>query len=126
MLAAARRATGLEDMGGDHFMAPMQQLIANLDQRKLTALGKVSTRAVALKHLTNRLCLTEHFRQHPTLNDLPIERPVFIGRSDGRTFGMFDALFSGQLWSFCGHVWSSCGRFMVALWSLWYTKQDPR
>ena len=78
MLAAARSATGLQDMGGDHFVAPMRQLIANLEKRELTALGKVSTRAIALKHLTNRLCLTEHFRQHPTLKDLPIERPVFI------------------------------------------------
>ncbi len=78
LLEGARRATGLDDWGGEHFLEPMRRLLADVDSQGLTALARISTREVALKNLTNRLYLTEHFRKHPELNQIPVDRPVFI------------------------------------------------
>ncbi len=78
LLQSARRATGLDDWGGEYFLEPMRRLLADVESGGITALARISTRDVALKHLTNRLELTEQFRKHPELNDLAIERPLFI------------------------------------------------
>ena len=78
LLESARRQSGLDDWGGDHFIEPLERLLADFESRPITALAQASVRGVALKNLTNRLYLTEHFRAHPELNNVPIERPVFV------------------------------------------------
>ena len=78
LLASARRSTGLSDWGGEHFLAPMKQLIANLERRGITPLGRISARGVALKHLTNRLCLQAYLQDRPEVAARSIERPIFI------------------------------------------------
>jgi len=78
LLAGARRMTGLEDWGGEHFVEPLRRLLHEVEQSGFTGLARFSAREVLVKHLSNRLCLTEHLRQHPALNQLPIDRPVFI------------------------------------------------
>jgi len=78
LLDAARKSTGLDDWGGEHFLEPMRQLLADVEQQGITPLARVSTRDLALKHLCNRLQLTQHFKKYPELNEIAIERPVFI------------------------------------------------
>jgi hypothetical protein len=78
LLDAARRMTGLHDFGGDHFMEPFRHLLADVQDRGITSLAHFSTRDLAIVGLTNRLRLTEKFKQNPGLNDWPIKRPVFI------------------------------------------------
>jgi hypothetical protein len=78
LLDAAQRITGLHDFGGGHFMEPMRHLLADVEEQQVNALARFSTRDIAISALTNRLRLTEAFKQDPALNDWPIDRPVFI------------------------------------------------
>jgi hypothetical protein len=78
LLEAARRNTGLEDWGGEHFLEPFRVMLDDVAQSGLTSLARISTRDIGLHCLTNRLRLTEYLKQHPRVGSHPIKRPVFI------------------------------------------------
>ena len=78
LLEAARRSTGLEDWGGEHFLEPLRVMLDDVESSDLTSLARISTRDIGIQCLSNRLRLTDYFKRHPHVNDHPIERPVFI------------------------------------------------
>jgi hypothetical protein len=78
LLAGARKATGLEDWGGEHFLEPLRVMLDDVESSSLTTLARISTRDIGLHCLGNRLRLTEYFKQHPHVAAQKIDRPVFI------------------------------------------------
>ena len=78
LLAGARRATGLEDWGGEHFLEPFRVMLDDVERAGLTSLARISTRDIGLHCLTNRLKLTDYLKRHPHVGSHPIKRPVFI------------------------------------------------
>lgn len=78
IIAAARRQTGLRDLGPPDHRPALDQLLAVLNAAPLTGLGRVAARATIQKALVNRLCLAEYARQHVDLDDVPLPAPVFI------------------------------------------------
>ena len=55
LLAGARRATGLEDWGGEHFLEPFRVMLDDVEHAGLTSLARISTRDIGLHCLSNRL-----------------------------------------------------------------------
>ena len=78
LLEGARRATGLEDWGGEHFLEPLRVMLDDVESSDLTSLARISTRDIGIQCLATRLRLTEYFKQHPHVNEHAIKRPVFI------------------------------------------------
>jgi hypothetical protein len=79
LLARARRSTGLGDFGDDAFRAPLQRLVASLeDEARLTPLGRVIARSDLLRLLENRLRVHELRKRHPEIDAGAVERPLFI------------------------------------------------
>jgi len=78
LLAGARKATGLEDWGGEHFLEPLRVMIDDVENSDLTSLARISTRDIGLHCLSNRLRLTDYFKKHPHVAQHDIKRPVFI------------------------------------------------
>ncbi len=78
LLAGARKATGLDDWGGEHFLEPLRVMLDDVENSQLTSLARISTRDIGLHCLGNRLKITEYFKKHPHVAQHPIKRPVFI------------------------------------------------
>jgi hypothetical protein len=79
LLAAACRATGLDDFGGDDFREGLQRLVASLDDDAgLTTIGRIAARRRILNLLTTRLRLVEYRRRHPAVAEQKIARPIFV------------------------------------------------
>jgi len=78
LLAGARKATGLEDWGGEAFLEPLRVMLDDVESSDLTSLARISTRDIGLHCLGNRLKITEYLKQHPRVVEHKIDRPVFI------------------------------------------------
>jgi hypothetical protein len=79
LLRAARRATGLDDFGGDHFREGLGVLLHALEQEaQLNTVGRMMAHQNALNYLKNRLQLQETRVRHPEIADEPTRRPIFI------------------------------------------------
>jgi len=78
LLESARKNTGLDDWGGEHFLEPMRIMLDDVEASGLTHLARISTRDIGVHCLSTRLRLTEYFKKHPHVNETKIERPVFI------------------------------------------------
>ncbi len=78
LLQGARKATGLDDWGGEHFLEPMRVMLEDVESSNLTTLARISTRDIGVHCLSNRLRLTDYFKQHPEVRNHKIDRPVFI------------------------------------------------
>ena len=78
LLAGARKATGLEDWGGEHFLEPLRVMIDDVENSNLTSLARISTRDIGIHCLSNRLRLTDYFKTHPHVAQHEINRPVFL------------------------------------------------
>jgi hypothetical protein len=78
LLDAARRITGLEDWGGEHFLEPMRVMLEDVERSGITPLARISTRDIGIHCLSTRLRLTEYFKRHPHVHEQGVERPVFI------------------------------------------------
>jgi hypothetical protein len=79
LLAAARRATGLEDFGEGSFREGFGALVASLrEEAPLSTLGRIAARGQLLAHLRNRLAITDWARRHPELREERIERPLVV------------------------------------------------
>lgn len=79
IVAAAVRTTGLSDFGGDEHEKPLRLLVDDLTEHAgLTPLGNYFQRAQVKSALVGRL-LSEHgFREHPSYDATPVERPIFV------------------------------------------------
>jgi hypothetical protein len=78
LLEGARKATGLDDWGGEHFLEPLRVMLEDVEASGLTPLARISTRDIGVHCLSNRLRLTDYFKRHPHVNEVQIERPLFI------------------------------------------------
>jgi len=78
-LKAARKATRLDDFGGDGFLEPLTILVDALEREsRLTTLGRISVRQTIGRYLRNRLQIQDHLKMHPELLDEEIRRPLII------------------------------------------------
>jgi hypothetical protein len=79
LLAAARRATGLEDFGGRGFQEGYARFMTSLQaEARLNTLGRVAARSQVLGYLRNRLELADYRDRHPEISAQEIRRPLFI------------------------------------------------
>jgi hypothetical protein len=79
LIAGARRASRLENLGDESFREPLRQLLASLeDEARLHPLGRFMLRESLLRALVNRLRLEDLWDRHPEIREQPIEAPVFV------------------------------------------------
>jgi Sulfotransferase family len=79
LIAAARRQTGLTDLGDDRILEGLNQLVAALNsEAKLTEAGAKRQEASIVATLANRLRVEDWLSKHPELLQRPIERPLFL------------------------------------------------
>lgn len=78
ILRSARRSTGLTDWGADDFQEPMRRLLASAEEKPLTGIARFSTHQICVKAVQNRLWVEDYIRRHPEVEDIRIDRPVFI------------------------------------------------
>ncbi len=80
LLAAARHSTGLEDFGDEaDWKEGFTRLLASLnDEARLNRVGCVIAFGELLRHLENRLRVTEDIRRNPSILEVEVRRPVFV------------------------------------------------
>ena len=79
LLAAARRRTGLDDFGGEGFLAPLRILLKAADEEaELNSFGRIMVRTSVWLLLCNRLRVQEQLRRHPEILTTPVRRPLLV------------------------------------------------
>lgn len=79
LLDAARRATGLDDLGGDGFREPLRMVLQGLEaEARLTLVGRIAARQDVIGLLANRLRLEEDSKRHPEIGAQDVPQPLFI------------------------------------------------
>jgi Sulfotransferase family len=79
IIAAARKSTGLLDLGEPDLRHGLDVLLRALDQEaRLSATGIENQRAGLVGQLVNRLRITDTFRRHPEIRDEVIRGPIII------------------------------------------------
>ncbi len=79
ILRAARRSTGHDDWGDEHFIEPLRLLCRVVrDNRDFTALARVIMRQTFIRAVSNRLEFQAFVKRHPDVLDTPVERPIFV------------------------------------------------
>ena len=79
LLEEAMQQTGLTDFGGDAFHEPLEVLLKSLrEEANLNEQGVDSMHRMILRLLTNRLLTEKAFADDPSMNDTPVDRPLFI------------------------------------------------
>lgn len=79
LLEAARRQTGLDDLGEGPFLEPLRILLASLEEEaRLSWLGRSIARRELLRVIENRLLLVEDRRRHPEIAEVEIRRPLVV------------------------------------------------
>ena len=79
LLAAARRRTGLSDLGGDGVIEDLSCLSLSLDaEAGLNAVGRIMVRQLLVGLLETRLRMTDLLERHPEVLDQTIEAPIVI------------------------------------------------
>jgi hypothetical protein len=69
----------LDDFGDPTFVPRLDVwLTAMRDEADLDSFGVLSTHAMALQLLKNRLLITDLLARHPEIRDIPIDRPIVI------------------------------------------------
>lgn len=80
LLDAARRNTGLADFGDEaDWREGLERLVASLNEEaRLNAVGRQIAFSELLRHLENRLRVTEDIRRNPGILDVEIVKPLFM------------------------------------------------
>ncbi|MGZ8763046.1 MAG: sulfotransferase, partial [Acidimicrobiia bacterium] len=79
LMAQAAAECRLDDFGDPSFVARLDVWLAAMrDEADLDAFGELSTHAMALQLLKNRLLIEDLLVRHPEIRELPIERPIVI------------------------------------------------
>lgn len=78
VLNAATRKTKLYNWGNDDFLEVMERLFLEADAARITAVGEIALRQTSLAGVMNRLRIEDYISRHPEVEEIPIERPVFI------------------------------------------------
>lgn len=79
LMAEAMRQTGLSDFGEDRFRIGLRRLLDSLEgEAKLNAFGRLFAHGELLRHLKNRLRVTEDWKRHPEIGNQRIVAPLFV------------------------------------------------
>ena len=79
IVRAAKRQTGLSDLGDLSFMIPMRRIAEEVrNQPEMTALARIIMRQSLVLAVRNRLQRIEWLKAHPDVDKLPIRRPIFV------------------------------------------------
>ncbi|MEX0665605.1 MAG: sulfotransferase [Acidimicrobiia bacterium] len=79
VVAGACDQAGIDDFGANSFREGLENFIGSLnDEAQLSELGAVAIEAQITKCLVNRLRVTAWLKEHPTLRDAPVERPIIV------------------------------------------------
>lgn len=79
LIAAAQKATGLQEFGDDDFREPMRLALRDLDEEAdLNPLGRMLTRQSLLRILKHRLWAHDLFLRHPEILERELRSPVVI------------------------------------------------
>jgi hypothetical protein len=78
ILDKAKRKTGLNDFGNDKFIKVMDKLIQNVNNVKITPIGKFFIKLVLYRVSINRLFLNEYIQRNPAIEDIDINSPIFV------------------------------------------------
>ena len=79
LIGAARRATGLDDLGDGCFREPLRLLLACFEEEaSLTPFGRMGVRQGLIRLLSNRLLIEHEFAEHPETSEQAISRPIYI------------------------------------------------
>jgi Sulfotransferase family len=85
LIARAKAATSLEDLGEESFMEGLEILVASADgEARLNELGRASFDAQVVDFLSNRLQIEHWYALHPEIDDQEITAPL-IGLGLPRT-----------------------------------------
>ncbi len=78
-MRTAERVTKLDDWGDDEsFRGRLDATVDGLNECNLNTMGLLGARYVLNWHLSNRLRVIDFAKRHPELDDIEIERPIFI------------------------------------------------
>src|SRR4051794_5997374 len=79
ILAKARDATGLSDIGDPAALEGLEVLVrASNAEARLSAAGEPRWEAQLVSALANRLRIVDYLKTHPELLERPIDRPTFV------------------------------------------------
>ncbi len=79
LMTAATQQAGLDDFGGNDFVARLEVLCRSLrDEARLNGAGRLAQSVLLAGLLRNRLLLEDLWARHPEIGDVEIERPIFI------------------------------------------------
>ncbi|MBN2496846.1 MAG: sulfotransferase [Deltaproteobacteria bacterium] len=79
LVAAARKVTGLRDLGGEGFFARLSLLLQSVhDEARLHPLGRIMVRQNLIRILANRLRLLATLDRHPEIDALAVDAPIFV------------------------------------------------
>lgn len=74
----ARKRTGLDDFGPDHFKAPLQLVLDATENAELSLLGRMVKLEEILRYLIGRLQIEEQLKQTPEILEEKVQTPIFI------------------------------------------------
>ncbi len=79
LLEAARRATGLDDFGGDEWREPFRILLVDMEQEaELTLVGRLMARFDLVRSLVALLGMAEDERKYPEILEQAVAAPIFV------------------------------------------------
>ncbi|MCA9489184.1 MAG: hypothetical protein KC621_04660, partial [Myxococcales bacterium] len=79
ILDAARRQTGLDDWGDEHFLEPLNHVVAAVREREaFTPLARIILRQSWIRAVCNRLWLQDWTKKHPETLQTSVQRPIFV------------------------------------------------
>ncbi len=78
--ATARSNTGLSDFGDESdYGEGLDRLLDSLaNEARLNAIGRIIAFYDLLRHLENRLTVTEDWKRHPEMGDVKVVKPLFV------------------------------------------------
>ena len=79
IIANARAATGLEDIGDPAMLEGLEVLVrASNEEAQLSERGAQMWEASITAYLINRMKIVDYLKLHPDLLERPIEKPTFV------------------------------------------------
>lgn len=78
ILDSARKKTGLDDLGNERYVEVLDRLIENARNIEITPLGRYAIYFLAQRTAMNRLYMENYIKNHPEVEDIPLESPIFI------------------------------------------------
>jgi hypothetical protein len=79
VLAAARRAAGVDDFGDESFREPLREVLRGLEREaRLTLVGRIAARQDVIGLLVTRLRMRQDRLRHPAIAAEKVEKPLFI------------------------------------------------